>query len=477
MSNTGRNFIYNLFQTVSGIIFPIITFSYTSRILGPEGIGKFTFVDVLTRYFILFAAVGIPIYGIREVARIKGDRDKLKVLFSELFSINLVLTVLALISYYAILSTLDRFYRDTNLFHIGGMMILVSTFNSAWYFKGVENFKLITILNTSLRAVSIFLVFMLVNESDHYTIYFLIYVSFTGVTYILSWLFVYRDLGYIPTLNFKIHQKPILLLFASQLVISVYVMLDSIMLGLLANDKDLGLYTASIKVPKILVTIITSLGVVLLPKIAQYFLNNNYHELSKVIQKTLYFIILVGFPMFFGLLITSNEILYFFAGSEFIEASLSMNLLAPLTLLIGLSNLFVIQILVPSGNETLMLKIVAVGAVTNLVLNLILIPRMSYIGAALSTLIAEFLVTFLSYLAVRKWITLGIERRFMVVISGMMLFFLCVGYLVDQSGLDLLHSMILKFVLCCLSFAIFVLLNNDPIILNIKKQAIKFFIK
>ena len=247
--------------------------------------------------------------------------------------------------------------------------------------------------------------------------------------------------------------------------------------GLLANDKDLGLYTILIKVPKILVTIITSLGVVLLPKIAQYFLNNNYHELSKVIQKTLYFIILVGFPMFFGLLITSNEILYFFAGSEFIEASLSMNLLAPLTLLIGLSNLFVIQILVPSGNETLMLKIVAVGAVTNLVLNLILIPRMSYIGAALSTLIAEFLVTFLSYLAVRKWITLGIERRFMVVISGMMLFFLCVGYLVDQSGLDLLHSMILKFVLCCLSFAIFVLLNNDPIILNIKKQAIKFFIK
>jgi len=136
-----KNFFHNILFIISNILFPIVSFSYTSRILGPEGIGKVQFVITFAQYFVMVAALGIPVYGIREIAKAKGDQRRLNNLFSELLLINLLTSAILLVIYVTVVSVIGWFHNDLTFYILGGLLVLFGFSTLDWFYAGTEQFQ------------------------------------------------------------------------------------------------------------------------------------------------------------------------------------------------------------------------------------------------------------------------------------------------------------------------------------------------
>lgn len=385
-------FLYNTFRIVINLLFPIITFPYVSRILNPEGIGKVTFTNSISTYFLMFASLGIPLYGIREVAKVRDDKEKLEKSTSEIFILNLITTVIVIFFYFEALY-LGYLGKEKYLLEIMSLNIFLTFLGVEWFYQGIEKYKYITIRSVIFKILSLILIFILVKEKDDYIIYGAITILSTVGSNILNFfkLKTFIKLSF-KNLNIKRHLKPILTIFSMNIAISIYTNLDSVMLGYRSTEISVGLYSSGIKLVKLVLGIVTSLGAVMLPRISNYIHNGMENELKNLLDKAFKFIMLLSLPCFLGLYLTSREIILIFSGEGFIKAVDTMKYLTPIIIFIALSNFVGIQILYPRGEEKKVLISVIIGAVVNFSLNWILIPKYAQNGAAISTTIAEGLV-------------------------------------------------------------------------------------
>ncbi|MFI0429725.1 flippase [Mariniflexile sp. HMF6888] len=398
MGNTKRNFIYNTLLGLTNILVPIITFPYASRVLGPEGIGITSFALSLSITFIVLGSLGIPIYGIREVAKSKKNIKDLSKTFSELLIIHLLWTILIMI-FYAVWIIISKTYQNEDAIkYFSFIHILSSVGLINWFYQGMEKYRFISVINFISKILTIFLLFILVKKPEDYWLYYLIIVLSNVLSVLISILYSLNIVKLtLLGLDFKKHFKPIIILFSTQMAITIYVNLDVIMLKYFSDLKDVGYYSASIKIIKILLVLITSLGMVLIPKIAIYIKEKKINEVKNLIERSINFVLLMSIPIIFYLFITSKDIILLFAGQDFLLASLLLKLLTPLILIVGLANIFSLQILVPSNNEKTYMFIVLLGLVINIILNSVLIPIMHSKGAVLATLTTEFTGLVLTY--------------------------------------------------------------------------------
>lgn len=392
MKSIKSNFIFNIFRIITNLLFPIITFPYISRILNPEGIGKVTFTNSVADYFLMFAGLGIPLYGIRETAKVRDNKEELKKTTSEIFFLNFITTIIIVILYYIFLY-LGYLGKERVLLEIMSLNIFLTFLGVEWFYQGMEEYKYITIRSTIFRVISLMLIFSLVKSKDDYAIYAGITVFSTVGSNVLNFLKLktFTKLSF-KNLDIKRHLKPILTIFSMNIAVSIYTNLDNVMLGYRSTEISVGLYSSGIKLVKLVLGIVTSLGAVMLPRISNYIHNGLENELKNLLDKALKFIVLLSLPCFLGLYLTSKEIILIFSGQGFIEAIPTMMYLTPLIIIIALSNFIGIQILYPRGEEKKVLISVIVGAIVNFSLNWILIPKYAQNGAAISTTIAEGLV-------------------------------------------------------------------------------------
>lgn len=392
MKSIKSNFIFNIFRIITNLLFPIITFPYISRILNPEGIGKVTFTNSVADYFLMFAGLGIPLYGIRETAKVRDNKEELKKTTSEIFFLNFITTIIIVILYYIFLY-LGYLGKERVLLEIMSLNIFLTFLGVEWFYQGMEEYKYITIRSTIFRVISLMLIFSLVKSKDDYAIYAGITVFSTVGSNVLNFLKLktFTKLSF-KNLDIKRHLKPILTIFSMNIAVSIYTNLDNVMLGYRSTEISVGLYSSGIKLVKLVLGIVTSLGAVMLPRISNYIHNGLENELKNLLDKALKFIVLLSLPCFLGLYLTSKEIILIFSGQGFIEAIPTMMYLTPLIIIIALSNFIGIQILYPRGEEKKVLISVIVGAIANFSLNWILIPKYAQNGAAISTTIAEGLV-------------------------------------------------------------------------------------
>ncbi|MGL4865088.1 MAG: flippase [Cetobacterium sp.] len=392
MKSLKSNFIFNIFRIITNLLFPIITFPYVSRVLNPEGIGKVTFTNSISEYFLMFASLGIPLYGIREVAKVRDNKEKLEKSTSEIFILNLVTTIIITIFYFGALY-LGYLGKEKYLLEIMSLNIFLTFLGVEWFYQGIEEYKYITIRSIIFRMIALVLIFTLVKTKDDYVIYGAITILSTVGSNILNFLKLktFTKLSF-KNLNIKRHLKPILTIFSMNMAISIYTNLDNVMLGYRSTEASVGLYSSGIKLVKLVLGIVTSLGAVMLPRISNYIHNGMENELKNLLDKAFKFIILLSLPCFLGLYLTSEEIILIFSGEGFKNAILTMQYLTPIIIFIAMSNFIGIQILYPRGEERKVLISVIVGAIVNFSLNWILIPRYAQNGAAISTTIAEGLV-------------------------------------------------------------------------------------
>lgn len=372
--------------------------------MNPEGIGKVTFTNSISAYFLMFASLGIPLYGIREVAKIRDNREKLEKTTSEIFLLNTITTVIVILLYFI---SLDLGYlgKEKSLLEIMSLNIFLTFLGVEWFYQGIEEYRYITIRSIIFRVLSLILIFTLVKSKNDYVIYAGITILSTVGSNILNFIKLrsFTKLSF-KNLNIKRHLKPILTIFSMNIAISIYTNLDNVMLGYKSTEVSVGLYSSGIKLVKLVLGIVTSLGAVMLPRISNYIHNGMENELKNLLDKAFKFIILLSLPCFLGLYLTSEEIILIFSGEGFKNAIPTMQYLTPIIIFIALSNFIGIQILYPRGEEKKVLISVIVGAIVNFSLNWILIPRYAQNGAAISTTIAEGLVLLIQIILGYKYL-------------------------------------------------------------------------
>lgn len=388
------NFIMNAILTMSSFIFPLISFPYVSRVLLPDGTGKVSFATSLITYFAMFAQLGIPTYGIRACAKVRDDREELSRTVHELFVINFVMSMVVYAVFFAALFTVPRLQADKPLFLIVSTTILFNTIGVEWLYKGLEQYTYITVRSVIFKLIALAAMFLLVHEKQDYVIYGAISILSGSASNIFNFFYVHNFISMKPVGNYRFsrHFKAIFVFFAMACATTIYTNLDTVMLGFMKTDTDVGYYNAAVKIKSILVSIVTSLGTVLLPRASYYIEHNMKEQFMAVTKKAMNFVIIAAVPLMAYFMIFAKEGIFFLSGDAYGGSILPMQIIMPTLLFIGMTNIMGIQVLVPLGKETLVLYSVIAGAVTDLILNAVLIPRFAASGAAMGTLAAEFVV-------------------------------------------------------------------------------------
>jgi O-antigen/teichoic acid export membrane protein len=392
MTNVRNNYIFSLLLTGFNILFPIISFPYVAQVLGAVGVGKVQFILSFAQYFALLAALGIPFYGARLIAQASHDQNLLYKTLSELVYIHIICSLIVSAIYLVIIMSFPFFDRDRSLYFFAGVFILMGFSSIDWYFAGIENFRLIAIRSVAVKLVSLVALYLFVQTSNDYNIYLFISIfAILGNNIINIWSV--RKFIKLSSKGIKRHLRPLMYTFGTTVATSMYTMLDTVLIGMLSNEKSVGLYSASIRLTKISIPVIISAATVLMPRISKLFSLGDFDALRPLLTKSFNFIIILGVPICIGFLLLAPELIFIFSSPEFAAASTTMRILSPLTLIIGLGYFWAFQILIPSGRDRQLLISVMIGMILNLSLNFLLIPTYRQDGAAVANVVSELGVT------------------------------------------------------------------------------------
>lgn len=399
-----KNFVLNLIRTCMSLLFPVITFSYASRILGTVGIGKVNFSTAIVSYYTLCASLGISNYGIREGARIRDDKEKFSKLVQELFFINLVTTILSYSVFIVMVLFVPAVKGYEKVLMISGLSIGLTALGLEWLYTAVEDYQYITIRQLVMQGVSLVLMFVLVRDQNDYLAYSFILVFSSVGANVFNFIHARKYILFqrFHNYNIKKHLRPIFVLFTYTLSINLYNNLDSVMLGMQIGDEAVGVYSAAVKMNRMVVTMLATLGVVLIPRLSYYLEKKAMDQYRELLKKSLHFVLMLSIPAIVGMWVLADEIIFLFSGSEFSASVLTLKILTPIIFVIPISTWVNSQILIPNKKESYVVIATLIGAMINFTLNYILIPHYGANGAAFASVIGEFVVMCTALFLVRK---------------------------------------------------------------------------
>lgn len=396
-----KNYIYNLILTSLNLIFPLITSPYLSSVLGATNIGKVNYANSLINWFILFAAFGIPRYGIREISKNRDDRKTLTNSFWNLIIIQFILSIIAIVIYLIIIFNVDYFESEISLYLVMSIMILLNIFSIDWFYQGVEEYGYITIRNIIFKIISIVLIFAVVKNREQYILYAVINVFGLSFNNVLNYFHAFKYIDKkLYDLKIIKYLKQLRVYFFTTFIISIYTQLDQIMVGNIA-PSDLAYYMRSKTALNIGMGVTNSVVTVFIPRSA-YLIQNNYYQYKKMIEKSINYIYILAVPCVVGFFLLSDEIMLLLGGTEFLPASISLKIICFLILINSIGAWQINQILIPHKFENTAFYIQCFGAAFSIVLNLILITKKSYIGAAITWTLTELILAILGSFIIRK---------------------------------------------------------------------------
>lgn len=423
-----KNYLYNLSYQILAIVLPIITTPYLARVLESEGTGTYSYTISIVTYFVLFGSLGISLYGQREIAYVQNDESKKNTIFTELVILRFITMTLSAISFYFIFGRSGEYalYYRILLFEM-----LANAIDISWLYQGLEEFRKIVFRNLIIKLLSIFCIFLFIKTFEDIWKYIAIYALTTLFGNISLWFRVrkYARLDF-KKFNMHKHIKPMLLLFIPQVAIQIYTVLDKTMLGTILKDMtEVGYYEQSQKIIKMLLTVITSLGTVMLPRIASCYAEGDKKKIKEYMKKSFSFIFLLSFPMMFGIVAIANNFVPLFFGRGYDQVVSIMSCMTLLMLLIGMSSITGNQFLLPTKRQKQYTLSVIIGALINFILNLILIRYLKSMGVAIATIVAETCVTGVQLYFVRKDLNLKelLKIGIHYFLASLIMFLICIA--------------------------------------------------
>ncbi len=402
--NLKLNAVMNAVLTMSSFLFSLITFPYAARVLGPSGTGRVLFSHSLVTYFNMFAQLGIPVYGVRACAAVRDDKEALTKTAQELFMINVIMSIFSYLALLAGVLTIPRLREDRTLILFMGICLFLSAAGMEWLYMAMENYTFMAVRSVLFKLAALGLMFLIVRTEKNVLQYGIV-LTFALFGYnILNFISVRRIIHLRPIrgLNLRRHLKAVLTFFLMSCAVTIYTNLDTVMLGFMKDNTETGYYGTAAKIKTAVSALVTSLGSVLLPRASYYVEQGKFDEFRAMSRKalSLVFAAAPAFALYF--ILYAREGVVLISGSEFLPAILPLQILMPTILFIGMTNILGMQILVPLGKEKQVFFSEAAGALTDLVLNFILIPRFASAGAAAATLAAEIVVFIMQAAALKS---------------------------------------------------------------------------
>ena len=376
------NFFMNALLTMSSVVFPLITSSHVARVLGPNGTGIVDFVYPMVMYFSMIAQLGIPTYGIRVCAKVRDDKVELSRVVQELLIINMITCALAYICFFAAIALVPQMQEQKTLFYILGSLILLNTIGVEWLYKGLEEYSYITIRSLIFKVIVLICIVTMIQKESDYVLYGALFIMAQVGSNIVNFLHLHKIIIIKPVggYHFKRHLKPIMSFFAMSIATTIYTSVDTTMIRFMKGYAENSFYSQSVKIKTALVNVVTALGAVLLPRASYYLEKGLEDEFLRISRKA--------------------SILFLF-GDQYTRSITAMQLIMPTVFAIGLSNILGIQMLIPMGRENVVVVSEIVGAVVDVIINALLIPKYGASGAAIGTVTAEFAVLAVQAIALK----------------------------------------------------------------------------
>lgn len=454
------NYILNLINTGTQMLFPLITFPYVCRVIEADGIGQINFFQSIISYISLFTCLGIPMYAIREIARDRSDVVQMNRTAMEILLLHSMLTLVGYAIVAILCLTVPQIQVNIPLFLILSLTIFFTAIGCEWFYQGIEDFKYITIRGLIIKTVSVVLLFIFVKSKTD-LLYYGCYTVF-GVlggnifNFFRLRKYIHRENIIFSELHIKRHIKPVLKVFSFSVVTSIYLQLNTVLLGFLKNALAVGYFAAATKVMQMLLTMSACLGSVLMPRASHLIAENKEDEFNRLIQKSYDFTLAIALPMTIGLIFCAPSLITALCGVKFEHSILPSQIIAPIILMVAISNVFGIQVLFPKGKINIVTLCCGIGAVADLILNLCLIPFFSYIGTSIAYLGAEVATTVSMYFIGRKYIPIIYFKK-----SHLTYALGCIVMALALYGISLLQLPTLTILLlqgCCGVLAYFIIL-------------------
>ena len=438
----------------------MITFPYVCRVIEADGIGQINFFQSIISYISLFTCLGIPMYAIREIARDRSDVVQMNRTATEILLLHSMLTLVGYAIVAILCLTVPQIQVNIPLFLILSLTIFFTAIGCEWFYQGIEDFKYITIRGLIIKTVSVVLLFILVKSKTD-LLYYGCYTVF-GVlggnifNFFRLRKYIHRENIIFSELHIKRHVKPVLKVFSFSVVTSIYLQLNTVLLGFLKNALAVGYFAAATKVMQMLLTMSACLGSVMMPRASHLIAENKEAEFNRLIQKSYDFTLAIALPMTIGLIFCAPSLITALCGVKFEHSILPSQIIAPIILMVAISNVFGIQVLFPKGKINIVTLCCGIGAVADLLLNLCLIPFFSYIGTSIAYLGAEVATTVSMYFIGRKYIPIiYFKKSYLTYALG------CIVMAFALYGLSLLQLPTLTILLlqgCCGVLAYFIIL-------------------
>lgn len=401
-----KNFLYNFFLTGSNFLFPLLTFPYLSRIIGAEGLGICNFIISYAQNYIILGALGIQVYGVREIAKIGDDKEKRSKLFFELLFIHLAFTLFLVVVYLFSVFAQAELHDYKTLALLGGLMIFLNVFAVEWLFAGVNDFKYITIRSVIIRALSVIAVFVFVRQKEDFPIYFVIITVTIFLTVLVD---IYSAKKFITkhiTLTFKgilSHSKPMVVLGGYIVLTNVYTVLPTTLLGFMSTKAAVGYYYGANRIIRMVISIFSSLVTVMIPPLNLIVEQNDEAKFHDLIHKVLNIVISFGIPISFLVFLLADPIVMLLAGEGFVNSIIVIRIMAPVILIVAFAQVFVMLILSVNRKDKEMVLLSFFGMGISLAINIIFIPYFAEKATGFSQLFAELFVTVISFFIIRRF--------------------------------------------------------------------------
>lgn len=388
------NYFLNLsrigFSTLAGIL----TLPYINRVLGVENIGRVEYVNSIITYFVLFSALGIPMYGIREVAKHRNNQEMKSKFVIELFVILLITSLISYLFLFCFVIHLDSLNNLKPLIVIMSSMIFLTNIGVEWFYQGIEDQKFITIRFFAVKILTLVLLFTFVKNTDDYLIYAAILVLSAVGGNVFNFINLKNHISFTnikyKNLNFKPHFKPIFTVFVASISVSIYIQLDNLLLGSIAGSKSVGYYALANKLVRYVIILITTIGNVMLPRLS-FLISADISQYNKHVKKVLNYFLIIALPFSIIFFFLAKDFIMLMGGMEFLPSVLAMKILSPIIIIVSIAYFLGYLILYPQGKEIIYTIAVTISAVFSIVSNIFIIPKYGHTGVAFIAVLSELL--------------------------------------------------------------------------------------
>lgn len=404
MSNSIKvNFLYSSILTCANYFFPLLVYPYISRVLGVSNIGLISFIDSIINYLILFSTMGIAILGIREIAQVKNNIINLSQTFFSLFSLTAIATMIMVAVLIILTLFVPQLKRDSTMMFIGAIKLISNFFLVEWFYKGLEDFRYITIRSIIVRCFYVISVFIFVKEENDTNIYFLITTLSISINALINIINVRKYVVFnLISINFRPYIRPLFILGLYSILTSMYTTFNVTYLGFTHGDKEVGYYATATKVYGVLLAIYTAFTGVMIPKMSQLAKNKDLSHFNNLINKSCSILFSFSIPLVIVIELLVPQFIFIISGPGYEQADLAMRIIIPLMVIIGYEQIIVMQGLMPLKDDTDIFRNSFFGAIVGVFLNLILVNKLGAVGSAIVWLVSEILILILSQLSINK---------------------------------------------------------------------------